>query len=190
MPEKSENGRTHEPSLRETVSQLDDLKELLLVMLAAQAKVTEERDRRFEDKFKSQEAAVVAALSAQKDATLSAFMASEKAIVKAEDAQREYNARSNEFRGQLDDQAKLLMSRSEAGARFDATDLRIEELKKRYDSELASLREFRSETGGQRLQHSEDRTLYNWSVGLAITIGLAVISLTAAVIFALVKKPG
>jgi hypothetical protein len=40
-----------------------------------------------------------------KEQTRASFEASEKAIVKAENAQRDYNVRSNEFRGQLDDQA-------------------------------------------------------------------------------------
>ena len=47
-------------------------------------------------------------LSAMDKATSAAFAASEKAIVKAEEAQREYNLRSNEFREALNDQNKLM----------------------------------------------------------------------------------
>jgi len=41
------------------------------------------------------------------------FVSMDRALTKAENAQRDYNERSNEFRGQLDDQAKLLAPRSE-----------------------------------------------------------------------------
>ena len=188
MPEK-ENGRTHEPSLRETVSQLDDLKELMLVMLDTQSKVADERDRRYEDRFMAQQAAVAAALEAQKEATSATFLSSEKAIVKAEDAQRDYNTRSNEFRGQLDDQAKHLMPRAEALSKFEAIEIRHADMKKSYDDELARLRETHSVLSGERLQQSTDKTQSNWLVGTVITIALAVLSLTVAVIFALIKKP-
>jgi len=63
-----------------------------------------ERHRMYEHRFDASEEAVKAALSAQEKLMSAAFAASEKAIVKAEEAQRDYNVRSNEFRGQLDDQ--------------------------------------------------------------------------------------
>ena len=70
-------------------------------------------DRRYGESFAAAKEAVAAALAAQKELTNAAFASSEKAIVKAEDAQRDYNVRSNEFRGQLDDQAQTLMPRTE-----------------------------------------------------------------------------
>lgn len=49
--------------------------------------------------------------------------AAEKAIEKAERAQADYNVRSNEFRGQLADQAKMLLPRAE----FDSSQLQVRE---------------------------------------------------------------
>src|SRR6202035_5755903 len=90
-------------------------------------RISEERDRQYDQRFRAAEIAVSAALSAQEKAVAAAFLASEKAIIKAqeaqgdaflasekaiikaEEAQKDYNLRSNEFRGQLDDQAKTLM---------------------------------------------------------------------------------
>lgn len=56
---------------------------------------------------------VVAALSASDKQTTAAFDSAEKAIEKAEQAQKEYNIRSNEFRQALDDSNKNNMSRTE-----------------------------------------------------------------------------
>jgi hypothetical protein len=143
-------------------------------------RVMDERDRLYDTRFKAAETAVAAALAAQEKAvgaalaaqekqTASSFLASEKAIVKAEDAQREYNVRSNEFRGQLDDQAKTLMPRPEATTMFKALedktygvkgelDRRLDaqsvDSEKKFDGiakELAGLRESRSLVDGHRL---------------------------------------
>ena len=76
-------------------------------------RLVDERDKQYDARFRTAEIAVTVAFAAQKESTANAFLASEKAIVKAEEAQRAYNERSNEFRGQLDDQAKMLMPRSE-----------------------------------------------------------------------------
>ena len=85
-------------------------------------RIVDERDRQYDMRFRAAEIAVQAALLAQKEAVANAFVASEKAIIKAEEAQRDYNQRSNEFRGQLDDQAKLLMPRVEVVGLFKGID--------------------------------------------------------------------
>jgi hypothetical protein len=69
--------------------------------------ILNERDQRYAEKFTAAEKAVT-----------TAFASSEKASLKAEQAQESYNVRSNEFRGQLDDQAKTLMPRLETDNRF------------------------------------------------------------------------
>jgi hypothetical protein len=91
----------------------------------------DERDKRYEERFRNSEAAVNTALAAQKEAVAAAFTASERAITKAEDAQAAYNSRSNEFRQTLDDQAKLLLSAREANQRFDTQDGKLEDTKSR-----------------------------------------------------------
>jgi len=98
-------------------------------------RVLDERDRQYDARFRAAEIAVTAALAAQKDSVVNAFLASEKAIIKAEEAQREYNVRSNEFRGQLDDQAKMLMPRLEASALIHSMEDKL------YASTLANDRE-------------------------------------------------
>jgi len=129
-------------------------------------RIIEERDRLYDMRFRAGEIAVNAALAAQEKAVNAAFLASEKAIIKAEEAQREYNVRSNEFRGQLDDQAKLLMPRSEANAVFAATNEKIDAIRK----EVASLREYRS---GIESKGISQREMMGYILA-AISIGVAI----------------
>ncbi len=77
-----------------------------------------ERDRRVSGEFSVMDERMKQAVASLKELNSAAFAASEKAIGKAEQAQSEYNIRSNEFRGQLDDQAKMLMPRSETESTF------------------------------------------------------------------------
>jgi hypothetical protein len=91
----------------------------------------DERNKRYEDRFKANETAVAAALAAQKEAVAVAFLTSERAILKAETAQTAYNERSNEFRQALDDQTKLQLSRTEAFQGFKTQDDKLEDIKSR-----------------------------------------------------------
>lgn len=100
----------------------------------------DEREKLSDIRFKASETAVSAALLAQKELVSAAFLASEKAIVKAEDAQKDYNIRSNEFRGQLDDQAKTLMPRPE----FHSIQSNNEKILEGIVREIAGLRESRA----------------------------------------------
>lgn len=89
------------------IANFDDRLEALRELLA-------ERDLRYDERFIASEKAVI-----------TAFASSEKASLKAEQAQESYNVRSNEFRGQLDDQAKTLMPRLETDGRFNAVEDKI-----------------------------------------------------------------
>lgn len=136
-------------------------------------RIIDERDRRYEDRFKAQETAVYAALSANRELTNAAFASSEKAIVKAEDAQRDYNQRSNEFRGQLDDQAKRLISREEVGIRFASVEDKIEtratSIEEKIDEvkrDINALRDFKSNIQGRI-----------WAIGAVIGAVVAIVSL-------------
>jgi len=119
----------------------------------------DERHALYMTKFDSSEKAVGAALAAQEKLVSAAFESSEKAIVKAEEAQRAYNERSNEFRGQLDDQAKMLIPRAEAIQRFDALDKIVSDLQ-RGESRI---------TGGSEAT-GKARQQANWIIGLVVTI--------------------
>lgn len=85
----------------------------------------DERDRLYTDRDNSRKQAVDAALTAAKEQTASSFAASKEAIQKADTAQKEYNDRSNEFRGQLADQAKRLATKDEMFALLKNMDDRM-----------------------------------------------------------------
>jgi hypothetical protein len=145
-----------------------------------------EKNSLYLEKFRASEEAVKTAITASDRQTTSSFASSEKAIVKAEEAQREYNVRSNEFRGQLDDQAKTLMPRLEAQTLFksyedkldttnravevirkDLQDARVER-KNEIDSlrtelmkEIQSLRETRSQVQGVEQAKGTDKLNLN-----------------------------
>lgn len=119
----------------------------------------DERDRRYDDRFRSQETAVAAALAAQEKLTNSAFAASKEAILKAEASQTGVNERSNEFRGQLADQAATLMPRKESEAALgSARDVFDREIKL-VRGDISILSDARSESVGAK-----------WAMGLGISI--------------------
>jgi hypothetical protein len=158
MVERENNGRTHEPSLREVVAELDGFRQLM-----------DERDRRYGERFDAQEKAVSAALAAQEKLGATVNMASEKAIAKAEDAQNQYNVRSNEFRGALDDAQKVLLPRAEADQRFKAIEEKIDEVKENFQI----VQNFIAKYGGATESKREDRTQGQWVVGIIIGVCLA-----------------
>jgi hypothetical protein len=143
----------------------------------ALAQLVDERDRLYMVKFQASETAVSAAITASDKQTAASFASSEKAIAKAEEAQREYNIRSNEFRGQLDDQAKRLMPREEAQINFKSQDQKLESIKENFNKEVASLRESRSELSGKDKNSHQDRLQGNWVIGIIVAIILAAVSL-------------
>ncbi len=88
---------------------------------------------------------IEARIDAMKEQTKIAFASSEKAVDKSEQAQKEYNARSNEFRAALDDAQRNTVSI-----------VRFDDFRKDYDSykvgqatEIRSLRESRSMLDGR-----------------------------------------
>jgi hypothetical protein len=145
----------------------------------ALTQLVDERDRLYMEKFKASETAVGAAIIASDKQTAQNFAASEKAISKAEEAQREYNIRSNEFRGQLDDQAKRLMPREEAQINFKAQDQKLESVKENFSKEIASLRESRSEGGGAARASASGQQSTHWLIGVVIGLVLGLAGLIA-----------
>lgn len=159
----------------------------------------DERDRLYTAQFKASEVAVAAALLAQKESVSNAFLASEKAIVKAEDAQKDYNIRSNEFRGQLDDQAKTLMPRLETLSLFKSVDDKINNLQKNFEDkleaqrlsneklfdagakEIAGLRESRSEGAGKGSQEAVTALASRTQWFLVVSVTSAIIAFATLV---------
>jgi len=158
------------------------LREYLESRLDALDRIGGERDKQYDARFRAAEIAVNAALAAQEKAVAAAFLASEKAIVKAEVAQADYNVRSNEFRGQLDDQAKTLMPRAETTVLFKSVDDKLvsavvslegklDALRSQMDKadkanadDIKSLRESRSEQVGSK---ANARDSWGYVVGAA-----------------------
>lgn len=111
----------------------------------------------------SQEKAVQAALAAQKELTSSTFSSSEKAITKAEEAQKSYNQTHNDLSRKMDEQYKEMMPRSESLARHEANEHRYQELKDDFSTirgefkeDLSKMRiELMKEIGGLRESRSE-----------------------------------
>ena len=162
---------------------VDTLRENIRAEIELVRQVMIERDRFY-----------LAQIAEQKNLNANSFASSEKAVGKAEQAQKEYNERSNEFRGQLDDQAKTLMARTEVLATFkaigeksdaahEALDRRIDKL----DSEIGMLREFRSEGGGKEKAQRENIQQRNWSIGILVGALFAMMSFVLSLL-AYVKK--
>lgn len=97
--------------------------------LIALRQLVDERDRLYKERDESRRTAVDAALAAVKEQTKSSFEASEKAIVKAEEAQKAYNASHNDLARKMDEQNKATIPRPEAQTRFDALEEKIASIK-------------------------------------------------------------
>jgi hypothetical protein len=157
---KEDNGpRTHEPNLRELTADLDGLRELILSRLEAMEKLASERDRWYTERDKDRQASVDKALTAVKEQTAASFAASEKAILKAEEAQRSYNASHNDLARKMDDQGKATMPRTETESRFFNLTEKVEEVR-RSQSTGGGL------TRGGQLFKDESRT----NIALAISV--------------------
>jgi len=90
----------------------------LLEKINSIVSIMDERDVRYEQRFKAMD-----------EKTSLALTASEKAVAKAEIATEKRFDSVNEFRGQLKDQAATLVPRAEADSRFRGLEEKIESLK-------------------------------------------------------------
>ncbi len=114
------------------------------------------------------------------------FEASKEAVLKAEVAQQNYNVRSNEFRGQLDDQAKRLIARTEVEQllksmqdRIEAANKSLEEKISVNDREIRAVRENVGTTGGkvQGANESWNRIVQIVQMAAALGIGVTITKL-------------
>jgi hypothetical protein len=132
---------TSTPTMDSLSGRLSELKELMQTKFESTGKIADERDRRYEERFRAMD-----------EKTSLALTASEKAVSKAETATEKRFDAVNEFRGSLSDQTATLLPRAEAEARFKALDAKNEDLK----NEVSGLRESRSSGEGKEKagQHS------------------------------------
>lgn len=93
--------------------------EALLEKIANLRTLMDERDIRYEQRFKAMD-----------EKTGLALTASEKAVSKAETATEKRFDSVNEFRGQLKDQAATLLQRNEADVKFNSIAKDMEDMKK------------------------------------------------------------
>jgi len=131
------------------------------------------QQRYLDARFDHLEATLAAAVASQEKLAEVAKAAADRALDKAETLARHNQEVSNEFRGQLKDQAETLMGRRESLTRSDATDQKIDQLR----GEIADLREYRSAMGGARTQQVDNRDLLRWGVIAAIMIAGVLIAL-------------
>jgi len=119
------------------------------------------------------------ALVAVKEQTASSFVASEKAILKTEEAQKEYNKLHNGLERKLEEEKKEFVQQRH----FDD---KIEALQK----EITRLSTAESANVARRESHGEHRQQANWTIGQAITIVIVLSGFLVALIeFLLKSKP-
>ncbi len=177
MPADKDNGRTHEPSLRELTAELDGLRELFMAKISAQKEIMDERDRLYKERDETRVLAVDSALKAVEKQTEISFVASERALQKAEASQQNYNIRSNEFRGQLEDQARRLMSKDEYVSSHKNLELRVD----RVDMDVRRIQTELSAMAGSKETSTVGRHHNEWLVG-TILGGVALITAVAGMI--------
>ena len=148
-----------EPTARELGIEIDGLR-----------RVMDERDKMYTERAMRDRLALEAALIAAKEVTATSFSASKEAIAKADTAQHEYNIRSNEFRGQLDDQAKRLISRSEVEVLLKGVEDKIA----RLDMETRQNREAINMTAGKGAGMDQLWQYLLAGLGLLGTFGLGI----------------
>jgi hypothetical protein len=168
--DRSDNGaRTHEPSLRELTAEVDGLGKLMLAKIEANREILDERDKLYTERDNSRRTAVEAALTAVKEQTKASFDASEKAIVKAEEAQKSYNQSHNDLSRKLDEQNKATMPRSETETRFHSMEEKIGSIRD-------ALVETSGQTAGRKILKDDSRAnlaIFVACVGVLVAIAMA-----------------
>ncbi len=150
-----ENGRTHEPSLRELTAELDALGKLLDEKFERVQDVATERDRRYEERFNASNKAVDTAMVAYKEQVKAAFDSADRAITKAEVGQTIYNQGHNDLQRKMDARETLFAQKGEvekefirAGERTEDVRRTLSDFQKTQAEEIRSLRESRSALSG------------------------------------------
>lgn len=164
---------SHEPSARELEIEVQGLRAFFEARLNGMRELLDERDRLYRERDDSRRVAVDAALSAQKEQTKASFEASEKAIVKAEEAQKAYNASHNDLARKMDEQNKATMPRTETESRFLGLQEKVDEVRNAMASGGGVI------AGGKAVK-DESRSnvaLVVAFVGVLLAIGTAVLSM-------------
>lgn len=168
---KAENGRTHEPSLRELTTDLDGVKSLLLEKVSGLREIIDERDRLYKERSDSQKTALEAALAAANSKNEATGMASKEAIIKAENAQTAYNVSHNDLLKKQD----AMMPRTEVDRIVAGWQEKFEDMR----GEIAKLREVGSEGSGERLAQERSQLRSHWNSDRIFSILMFIVALAA-----------
>lgn len=151
-----------------------------------------ERDRWINDRFAAQEKAAEKAAAAQKELAAVVSRSNEIAINKADAALHEYKAASNEFRGQLKDQAVSFIPRAETEKALAGNREMIERLREDYRELISQARdEVRMLVGGVDAKVTGLEKIYSQSKGrseLSMPLLLLVASIVGGLVTFLVQK--
>lgn len=104
-------------------------------------------DRRYEQRFEGQLAAINAAFAAQKEAINAALAAADRAVAKAEAASEKRFEGVNEFRNTLSDQQRTLIPRTEVDVLVRGLNEKIGGLTKQMDAMVSERRGVRGGYG-------------------------------------------
>jgi hypothetical protein len=130
------------------------------VKVSALRELLDERDRRYEERDRD-----------FKNFVNSTFLSNEKAIAKAEQAQRDYNVAHNDLARKLDEQNKATIPRAECEARFRG-----------LEENIVSLREAVTSFGGVSVgtRGIKDEARANFAVLISVaSVVIAIISVAA-----------
>jgi hypothetical protein len=141
--------------------------------------VINERDKRYEQRFLAQESAVQSALVAQEKAVNAALTAADRAVAKAEQAQERRNEATNEFRGQLADQAATLMPRREVEQLFSS-------LHAEMDAELKAVNA-KADSNANRIENAAGRSGGADASTATLIAAVAALASVAAIVLLLVR---
>lgn len=164
-------------------------------------RILAEKDLRDQQRYDAQMRAIDAALAAADRAVQAALASAEKAVNKAETANEKRFESVNEFRGQLNDQAKTFLPRSEYTVQHEALgdkvnaavktlSDRIDANSKQINDALLGLNVYRADELGRRGARLEQRTQANWSTGVMVSIAFGCIGALVGIIgivFAIVR---
>jgi hypothetical protein len=134
-----------------------------------------------------------------------------EAVTKAEESQRAYNERSNEFRAALEDSNKRMLPKAEYDTRHAALEANIKQqiqslegkMEQRFAgnddkieilrTEIGTLRQYQSTQDGIKLREAEAKKDRGVSVGNMISIGTSMVAcllaLLALAAMVMLRKP-
>jgi len=172
--------------------------------VACLARIVEERDRLYEERHEANEKAVAAAFCAGEKQTATALENQKESVRKAEESQKEYNRTHNDLLKRMDKQYEELFPRREFTQlhqdlinRVDSGHMTLskemQHLREFFNSEIADLKESRSESLGEKTASARAAATGKWIIGIlsvaatALLVNLVHYWLAASEAHALVK---